>query len=354
MSKTALIQENKKKQKFTLDSVAELADILSEELDSAIDKVDGINQKTRMVSLNASIEAARAGNAGKAFAVVASFINDLSDETAKITTSMRTTSHQKIKSLSDMIKEQSIESRGSNLANMALVNIDLIDRNLYERSADIQWWASNASLITALNEKTSSSNDYASKRLGVILDAYTVYHDLVLCDIEGNAITNGRPLKYSKIINSHFNKTDFKISNDRKHACRPVHKSDVINEKIVVEFSSTIHDVTNHSVIGVLISILNWEDMIQKIIDSTPIDEDEKIKSRICITDDSGLIFGDSNGETLKEIIEFEGKEKLFAENKNHILTNIDGVKCIVGHAVSQGYEGYESGWHSLIIQPIK
>ena len=66
-------------------------------------------------------------------------------------------------------------------------------------------------LITALNEKTSSSYDNASKRLGVILDAYTVYHDLVLCDMMGNAITNGRPLKHSQIINSHLIKQILKL-----------------------------------------------------------------------------------------------------------------------------------------------
>ena len=49
--------------------------------------------------------------------------------------------------------------------------------------------------------------------------------------------------------------------------------------------------------------------------------------------------------------MKFESEEKLFTQNKNHILTEIDEVECIVGHAVSQWYEGYESGWHSLIIQ---
>ena len=355
MSETVTIQENqenKEKQKFTLESVAEIADILSEELDSAINKVDGINKQTKLVSLNASIEAARAGEAGKAFAVVASYINDLSEETAKITTSMRTTSHQKIKSLSDMIKEQGTEYRGSKLANMALVNIDLIDRNLYERSADIQWWSAATSLVDALQENTPESINEASERLGVILDAYTVYHDLVLCDIEGTAIANGRPNKYTRIVNSRFNKSEFGISEDRKYACRTVHNSDVMNDKNVLEFSSTIHD-TNQNRIGVLISIFNWEDMIEKIINSTPLEDEEKDKSRICITDDSGLIIGDSKGKTLKETIRFDGKEKLYSQNKNHVITEIDGVQCIVGHAVSQGYEGYESGWHSLIIQEM-
>jgi len=351
---------NKKESKFTLEKVAEVADILSDELDIAIDQVDDVNKKTQLVSLNAAIEAARAGEAGKAFGVVASYISDLSEETGKITTSMRTTSRQKIHSLGNMIKTQAKDYRGSRLTNMALVNIDLIDRNLFERSADIQWWATDVALVDALTKGTQESYDHASERLSIILDAYTVYHDLILYDLDGNVVTNGRPLKYNRTGQIHTEKASFQssIKNDRrkKFARSAVHKSDTMNNQIILEFSSLVHEKANldSKNIGVLTSVFDWKGLVQTIINNTPLDAEEKTRSRICIVDDNGLILGDSDGKILEEKIEFNKRKELFEQDKNYTTTKINGIECLVGHAVSPGYEGYKSGWRSLIIQKIE
>ena len=48
-------------------------------------------------------------------------------------------------------------------------------------------------MIDAAAEPSASRASYASKRLGVILDAYTVYFDLWLCDLDGEVIANAVP-----------------------------------------------------------------------------------------------------------------------------------------------------------------
>ncbi len=53
----------------------------SKSIDSIINVIDDISNKTNLLSLNASIEAARAGAAGKGFGVVASEIGHLADQT---------------------------------------------------------------------------------------------------------------------------------------------------------------------------------------------------------------------------------------------------------------------------------
>ncbi len=58
---------------------------LSTAVSSAVELIDGIARQTRMLSINASIEAARAGQAGLGFAVVAGEVRSLASQTATAT-----------------------------------------------------------------------------------------------------------------------------------------------------------------------------------------------------------------------------------------------------------------------------
>jgi methyl-accepting chemotaxis protein len=60
-----------------------------EQVEACIDRVESINHRTNMLAINARIEAVRAGNAGNAFAVVASEIRELSVATQGLSQTMR-------------------------------------------------------------------------------------------------------------------------------------------------------------------------------------------------------------------------------------------------------------------------
>ena len=344
--------------KFTLEEVVEFTDLIAEKLDSAIDKVDNINHKTHVLSVNASIEAARAGTFGRPFGIVAANMSELSDETIKITERMRKDTKE-ILEVGNLIKSQSKEYRGNRLSDLALVNIDLIDRNLYERTADVRWWATDGNVVDALTKKTPEAYELASQRLNVILQAYTVYYDLVLSDAEGNIVANGNKEKYSS-VNTNVSNTKWftsaiRTKSGNEFGFQSVTRSPLVNNELAIVYSAAVRENgdTKGKIIGVLGVIFKWESLAQTIIDHTPIDADEKQHTRICIVDNDGLMLADSEGKMLKETFQFDKKTSLFGEKKNYMFAEYAGIPCCIGHALSPGFENYSTGWHSVIIQKL-
>src|SRR5215475_5418721 len=97
------------------------------------------------------------------------------------------------------IERMTERSRGERMVDLSLNAIELIDRNLYERTCDVRWWATDSAVVDCTARPEQAQQEYACERLGVILDAYTVYLDLWLCDLHGRVIANGRPQKYQVI-----------------------------------------------------------------------------------------------------------------------------------------------------------
>ena len=356
----SLKQGKEKGGNFTLERVAELSEILASKVESAINEIERLNGQTHMIAINARIEASRAGMAGKAFSVVAEQMNDLSGKIGIVSKKMRNESRGSIDELGNLIKTQATNVRGTRLSDLALTNIDLIDRNLYERSCDVRWWATDDTIVNALHKKTKESYDLVSKRLGIILNSYTVYFDLVLCDLDGNVVANGRPESYRSVgmnvKNSEWFSSAMKSSSGKEFGFQTVSRCSMVNNDLSLVFSCTVreHGEQNGSVIGVLGVIFRWEDLAQKIVKGVPIADEEKDKTRICIVDENGLLLADSKDLLLEDKIEFLGKNELFKEKKGFAISDYNDEKCCIAHALSTGYETYASGWHSVIIQKLK
>src|SRR5688572_24595241 len=184
---------------------------MSTTMATSVEQIHNINLTMRMISFNSKIEAVRAGEAGKAFAVVSGEMKSLSDKTTAVTDKMRNDTSKTIHELQIVSNNIATNVRGTRLSDLALTNIDLIDRNLYERSCDVRWWATDSSLVEALTDQNPDSLAFACKRLGIILNAYTVYFDLILCNAKGDIVARGRPSKYRSAGNQ-SNEPWFKLA----------------------------------------------------------------------------------------------------------------------------------------------
>jgi hypothetical protein len=165
----------------------------------ACKKTQGIQKITnqmKMLALNALIESARAGKQGAGFAVVAQEVRNVGQQVETIARELETQLTRRTRTLMSSIEQMTERSKGERMVDLALNAIELIDRNLYERTCDVRWWATDSAVVQCAAERSDHTSAYASERLAVILGTYTVYLDLWLCDLEGNILASGRPDKF--------------------------------------------------------------------------------------------------------------------------------------------------------------
>ena len=338
------------------DIIANYVGDLSDALTDAISQINDVNANTHLLALNARIEAARAGASGAAFGVVAEEMQHLSSTTAQIASAMATRTRDSIDHMLDVIGSS---IRGGRLSDMALTNIDLVDRNLYERTCDVRWWATDSSLVDALTLDTPESHQFASHRLGVILSAYTVYHDLVLCDLNGRIVANGKPDEFrstgSIVDDAAWFRSARKTSDGDQYGFETAHRSSLVGGRSVLGYSCGVREggQANGKLLGVLGILFNWEEFAQMIMKQSPLSNAEKSQTRCCICDDHARILADSRGHQLDEVLELDDLDQIFSEPKNYVLGKYEGRSACIAHAKAPGFETYSTGWHSLVIQTM-
>ena len=192
MSETQVLSNNTSDgKKDFFNEVVNQTNAIGNEINKALKAIKETNRRTHMLSTTAKIEANRTGDAGRSFLVVSNSIDELSTQTDEAIDKMKNETIRGIDNLALAIESKSVSIKGNRMANLALTNIRLVDRSLFERAADIRWWATDEILVKSLSDDTDEGYAKAENRLAEILKSYSVYYDLILCDVSGHCKATG-------------------------------------------------------------------------------------------------------------------------------------------------------------------
>ena len=153
-----------------------------------------ITSQINILALNATIEAARAGDAGKGFAVVATEVKTLAAQASSTSKELGA-----IRSDTNELHRRFAQKERERLSDMAQTLVQLIVRNLYERTADVRWWATDPALFRCLESQDRASTDHAIARLCLINRYYSVYLNLVLVGSDGKVRACSQSAKFPRV-----------------------------------------------------------------------------------------------------------------------------------------------------------
>lgn len=334
------------------ERILELSERLSTAAATSVGDIARINREAKMLAINALITAARAGEAGKGFAVVAEEFKTISSRIDEVTANLESQVQGDLRELSAVGGAILGHLRGQRLADLALNAIEIIDRNLYERTCDVRWWATDSAVVDCVSAGTPAAADHASSRLRVILDAYTVYLDLWICDAEGKVVAVGRPERYPRATGSSvaatawFKRAKATRSGQEFVAC-DVERLPLLNDAPVATYAAAIRrgGAVDGEVIGVLGIHFDWQPQANAVVDGVRLTEEERSRSRVLLLDRGGRILAasDRRGE-LTETFQLPSDAEGMGSYADKGVT--------VGYALTPGYETYEGlGWYGCIVQ---
>jgi len=318
-----------------------------------IEEIKAVTAATRMLSLNALIEAARAGEAGRGFAVVAGEVKQVSETIRAITQSLEGELSSTVRDLMTLGETIIQQMRGARLTDLALNAIEIIDRNLYERSCDVRWWATDSAVVACASRPEPAAVAHAGERLGVILESYTVYLDLWIIDRAGRVISNGRPRRYPGAIGTDVSATTWfrealATRDGTAYAVADIEANPRLDNAPVATYATAIREGgrTDGPPIGVLGIFFDWLPQAQAVVKGIRLSEEEKAHTRCLLIDQGGRVIAASDDRGL-----LSERVTLRSEGRAMGCYHYDDGRT-VGFALTPGYETYRGlGWYGVIVQ---
>lgn len=330
------------------DDILQLALDLSRTTGEKIGSIDKIMVKTQILAMNARLEAARAGAAGKSFAIVAQEMGHVTDEVSALSKDLHSAISDNAARIEAAGRQMTVDFRGKRFADMARNAVEIIDRNLYERSCDVRWWATDSAVVGAVQAPSPDVSAYAADRLATILRSYTVYLDLWIADRQGRIVATGRPDRYrgligSDVSTSHWFRQGLATQSGDDFAVCDIDRNAALGGARVATYATAIRadGQERGAALGVLGIFFDWEPQATAIVRGVPLSEEEGRTTRVMLLNADHRVIASSTDHVDGEIYPLQPDSACGYYQKG---------KKLISYAVTPGYETYRGlGWYGCI-----
>jgi hypothetical protein len=309
----------------------------------------------QLISINGIILATDLGKAGTSFIPIFD----------QITTTGNSTTGKMEELLSEMSSDM-LEQNLKALENFSKQAIDLIDRNLFERAADVRWWSTDHAFWEALQEGSEEKFEEAAKRLGIINASYTMYRDLVIADSNGRIVANSKSenrdkLKRMNVSEQSWFRQGMQIARSVQFGVQDVCDSDLENEETSLIYCGGIleNGQREGKVLGVLGILFDWENLVHPILEGClPRIKGEVVDGGVAFyVNEEHRVIASTDSENFKigQVVNLpsENLNLEAGESASGIFTTND-KKYIIGSSRTQGYREYKGlGWTAHVVRPI-
>jgi hypothetical protein len=257
-----------------------------------------------------------------------------------------------VDNLTEAVARLTGEARAARCVDLALNAVELIDRNLYERTCDVRWWATDAALVACGRDPSPENAAYAGERLGVILSAYTVYLDLWLCDLQGRVIAHGRPDTYPDILGAQVDtETWFRdaraLPSGDDYTAVDVRTEARLRGAQVATYCASVREGgrPDGAPLGILAIHFDWQPQARAIVQGIRLGAGERERTRVMLLDARNRVIACSRNEG---VLSETYRLRTDGRSQGHYR---DGDRLVAFHD-TPGYETYGGlGWRGVIEQ---
>jgi chemotaxis signal transduction protein len=276
-------------------------------------------------------------------------LGDAGVDMSKIKHSFTTLSSELINYLGTELLRESV----GEINSKAQVAVDIVIRNLFERTADIGFLATDAEVRDLLlNNPTRYTDEYSEhlekirERFIEYVQKYSVYFDIILMNTNGDILANiddDNTVSKSTdpIITQALSTSEEYVESFKYHDFLPQHK-----QSLVYSYRMTEDNDPNSNPLGVLCLCFKFEDEMREIF--TNLVNTQK-KECITLLDKDGRVIATSD----EYHIPLEAKLETVLDKRYKIVSH-GGRDYIAKSCETNGYQGFEGlGWYGHIMVPL-
>ncbi len=310
----------------------------------AYELTESTKRKIHYISLNGIISSSKFGKIG---ASIAPIFNSITQSGEEATSQME-----------ELLIEMATDKLQQNLQALQSLSkqaIDLIDRNLFERAADVRWWATDHMFYEAILHNTREAKEAASNRLKVINQSYTMYRNLVLSDRAGSIIASANddmlPIVTSvNVGNQHWFRESMKTTRSVEYVVQDVSENPLEpDEQNSLVYAGGVREdgAREGASIGALGILFDWNTEARSMLEAClpKNNEGDNIPGSVALyTNKENEVIETTDAEKFPVgfKIELDDAFDVLKAGESHAsIVKLNGHQYIVGATRTNGYREY-------------